>query len=154
MEADDYAAGGEHAAGGLVGKKGGGLEPFPKMPGVVYASDTKRATVTTLQRVARPPLIILVPMLLSALYGWVVFATTFRAPGVFGPNYDTLGTDYMVFMAASRWPCSAIGACCSILTWLFDSCRFSVSPLCHQWLRRTAGNCPADRSGVAGDVGA
>ncbi len=53
--------------------------------------------MTTLQRVARPPLIILVPMLLSALYGWVVFATTFRAPGVFGPNYDTPGTDYMVF---------------------------------------------------------
>ncbi len=45
----------------------------------------------------RPPAIILIAMLLSALYGWAIFVTTFRYPGLIGPNYNTPGTDYMVF---------------------------------------------------------
>jgi len=47
-----------------------------------------------------PPLVILVPAVLAALYGWTVFLTSFRYPGAIGPNYDTPGTDFMVFHAA------------------------------------------------------
>jgi len=48
----------------------------------------------------RPPLVILVPAVLAAVYGWAVLLTTFRHPGAIGPNYNTPGTDFMVFHAA------------------------------------------------------
>jgi alpha-1,2-mannosyltransferase len=51
-------------------------------------------------RGVKPKLIILVPAVLAALYGWAVFFTSFRHPGAIGPNYNTPGTDFMVFHAA------------------------------------------------------
>lgn len=52
------------------------------------------------RRTMKPPLVILVPAVLAALYGWAVLLTTFRHPGAIGPNYNTPGTDFMVFHAA------------------------------------------------------
>jgi hypothetical protein len=44
-----------------------------------------------------PPKIIQIPVILSALYGWLIFATSFNHPGAIGPDYNTPGTDFMVF---------------------------------------------------------
>jgi hypothetical protein len=44
-----------------------------------------------------PPKLIQIPILLSALYGWAIFATSFHHPGAIGPDYNTPGTDFMVF---------------------------------------------------------
>ena len=41
-------------------------------------------------------------MLLASLYAWTIFATSFHHPGAIGPNYNTPGTDYMVFHAGVR----------------------------------------------------
>ena len=50
----------------------------------------------------RPPALIAALALLAALYEWALFATTFSHPGVIGPNYNTPGTDWMVFYTAAR----------------------------------------------------
>ena len=50
----------------------------------------------------RPPVLIAALALLAALYEWALFATTFSHPGVIGPNYNTPGTDWMVFYAAAH----------------------------------------------------
>ena len=50
----------------------------------------------------RPPALIAALALLAALYEWTLFATTFTHPGVIGPNYNTPGTDWMVFYAAAH----------------------------------------------------
>ncbi len=49
-----------------------------------------------------PPVIIAVTAFLAAVYGWAVFITTFKHPGAIGLNYNTPGTDYMVFYTAVR----------------------------------------------------
>jgi hypothetical protein len=49
----------------------------------------------------RPPAAIAVLLVLAAAYDWAVFATTFAHPGVIGPNYNTPGTDWMVFWSAA-----------------------------------------------------
>ena len=67
----------------------------------------------------RAPTIIAIPMLLACLYAWAIFATSFGHPGAIGPNYNTPGTDYMVFHGGIRtalrgdWPL------------LFDADRFT-----------------------------
>jgi len=71
-------------------------------------------------RAMRPPMVILVPAVLAALYGWAVFLTSFRHPGAIGPNYDTPGTDFMVFHTAIRL------ALHGDLKLLFDGDRFTA----------------------------
>ena len=50
----------------------------------------------------RPPALIAALALVAALYEWALFATTFSHPGVIGPNYNTPGTDWMVFYTAAH----------------------------------------------------
>ena len=50
----------------------------------------------------RPPALIAALALLAALYEWALFASTFSHPGVIGPNYNTPGTDWMVFYTAAH----------------------------------------------------
>lgn len=50
----------------------------------------------------RPPAAVLVPSLLIALYAWVILLTTIPYPGKIGLDYNTLGTDWMVFYGAIR----------------------------------------------------
>jgi hypothetical protein len=50
----------------------------------------------------RPPALIAALALLAAVYEWALFASTFSHPGVIGPNYNTPGTDWMVFYTAAR----------------------------------------------------
>jgi hypothetical protein len=50
----------------------------------------------------RPPALIAALALLAALYEWALFATTFTHPGAIGPNYNTPGTDWMVFYSAAH----------------------------------------------------
>ena len=50
----------------------------------------------------RPPALIAALALLAALYEWALFATTFTHPGSIGPNYNTPGTDWMVFYTAAH----------------------------------------------------
>ncbi len=50
----------------------------------------------------RPPAAVLVPGLLVALYAWVILLTTIPYPGKIGLDYNTLGTDWMVFYGAIR----------------------------------------------------
>ncbi len=50
----------------------------------------------------RPPAAVLVPGLLIALYAWVILLTTIPYPGKIGLDYNTLGTDWMVFYGAIR----------------------------------------------------
>jgi len=52
--------------------------------------------------VLRPPAAVLVPALLIALYAWVILLTTIPYPGKIGLDYNTLGTDWMVFYGAIR----------------------------------------------------
>jgi hypothetical protein len=47
-----------------------------------------------------PPAIIAAFAAVASLYGWAIFVTTFRHPGLIGPDYDTPGTDYMVLHGA------------------------------------------------------
>ena len=50
----------------------------------------------------RPPALIAALALLAAVYEWTLFASTFSHPGVIGPNYNTPGTDWMVFYTAAH----------------------------------------------------
>lgn len=50
----------------------------------------------------RPPAVIAALALLTAVYEWALFATTFSHPGLIGPNYNTPGTDWMVFYTAAQ----------------------------------------------------
>ncbi len=52
--------------------------------------------------VLRPPAAVLIPGLLVALYAWVILLTTIPYPGKIGLDYNTLGTDWMVFYGAIR----------------------------------------------------
>jgi hypothetical protein len=52
--------------------------------------------------VLHPPAAVLVPSLLIALYAWVILLTTIPYPGKIGLDYNTLGTDWMVFYGAIR----------------------------------------------------
>ena len=54
------------------------------------------------QDVLRPPAVVLIPGLLMALYAWLNLFTTIPYPGKIGFDYNTLGTDWMVFYAAIR----------------------------------------------------
>ncbi|THD57910.1 glycosyltransferase family 87 protein [Phenylobacterium sp.] len=51
---------------------------------------------------ARPPAIVAAPAILFAAYGWVVFATTFWAPGSVGIDYNAPGSDWMVLWGAAH----------------------------------------------------
>jgi len=50
----------------------------------------------------RPPAVVLIPALAMSLYVWLVLATTIPYPGKIGLDYNTLGTDWMVFYGAIR----------------------------------------------------
>jgi hypothetical protein len=52
--------------------------------------------------VLRPPRILLIAAVLMALYQWLVLITTIPYPGRIGLDYNTLGTDWMVFYGAIR----------------------------------------------------
>ena len=52
--------------------------------------------------VLRPPAVVLIPGLLMALYAWLNLFTTIPYPGKIGIDYNTLGTDWMVFYGAIR----------------------------------------------------
>ncbi len=55
------------------------------------------------QRVTlRAPAAVLIPSLFIALYAWVLLLTTIPYPGKIGLDYNTLGTDWMVFYGAIR----------------------------------------------------
>ena len=45
---------------------------------------------------------VLVPGMVAAVYGWAVFVSTYGHPGVIGPDYIALGTDWMVMFEAVR----------------------------------------------------
>lgn len=47
-----------------------------------------------------PPATVWVPACAASAYLWLVFATTVPFPGAIGLNYNTLGTDWMVFDGA------------------------------------------------------
>ena len=49
-----------------------------------------------------PPAAILIPSLALSFYVWLVLATTIPYPGKIGRDYNTLGTDWMVFYGAIR----------------------------------------------------
>ena len=50
----------------------------------------------------RPPAVVLIPGLVMAFYVWLVLVTTIPYPGKIGLDYNTLGTDWMVFYGAIR----------------------------------------------------
>src|SRR5258708_19134479 len=50
----------------------------------------------------RPPAVVLIPSLLMAFYVWLNLLTTIPYPGKIGLDYNTLGTDWMVFYGAIR----------------------------------------------------
>jgi hypothetical protein len=50
----------------------------------------------------RPPAVVLVPGLLMSFYVWLNLLTTIPYPGKIGLDYNTLGTDWMVFYGAIR----------------------------------------------------
>jgi hypothetical protein len=50
----------------------------------------------------RPPAVVLIPALAMSLYVWLVLVTTIPYPGKIGLDYNTLGTDWMVFYGAIR----------------------------------------------------
>ncbi|MBN9006196.1 MAG: DUF2029 domain-containing protein [Rhizobiales bacterium] len=52
--------------------------------------------------VLRPPRILLIAAVLMSLYQWLVLITTIPYPGKIGLDYNTLGTDWMVFYGAIR----------------------------------------------------
>ena len=52
--------------------------------------------------VLRPPAVVLIPGLLMAFYVWLILLTTIPYPGKIGLDYNTLGTDWMVFYGAIR----------------------------------------------------
>jgi hypothetical protein len=67
----------------------------------------------------RPPAAVLVPSLLLALYAWAILLTTIPYPGKIGLDYNTLGTDWMVFYGAIR---SVLDGNASLI---FDGDRFT-----------------------------
>lgn len=54
------------------------------------------------QGVLRPPAVVLIAGLGMSFYVWVVLVTTIPYPGKIGLDYNTLGTDWMVFYGAIR----------------------------------------------------
>ena len=50
----------------------------------------------------RPPAVVLIPASLMAFYAWLNLFTTIPYPGKIGIDYNTLGTDWMVFYGAIR----------------------------------------------------
>jgi alpha-1,2-mannosyltransferase len=50
----------------------------------------------------QPPVIVLIAGLATSFYVWLVLVTTIPYPGKIGLNYNTLGTDWMVFYGAIR----------------------------------------------------
>lgn len=60
------------------------------------------AEVDFRQGVLRPPLVIFIAGLATSFYVWLVLATTIPYPGRIGLDYNTLGTDWMVFYGAVR----------------------------------------------------
>src|ERR1700753_2816348 len=51
-------------------------------------------------RLLSAPLAFVVPAAAAAIYGWLVFATTFTHPGAIGPNYKGVGSDWAVYHGA------------------------------------------------------
>jgi len=60
------------------------------------------AEVDFRQGVLRPPAVVLIAGLVTSFYVWVVLVTTIPYPGKIGLDYNTLGTDWMVFYGAIR----------------------------------------------------
>ena len=50
----------------------------------------------------RPPAVVLIPALAMSFYIWLILVTTIPYPGKIGLDYNTLGTDWMVFYGAIR----------------------------------------------------
>ena len=69
--------------------------------------------------VLRPPAAVLIPGLALAFYVWLVLVTTIPYPGKIGLDYNTLGTDWMVFYGAIR---SVLDGNASLI---FDGDRFT-----------------------------
>lgn len=49
-----------------------------------------------------PPLVIVAPAVIAALYAWAVFISTFSHPGAIGLNYNAPGSDWMVLYGAAH----------------------------------------------------
>jgi hypothetical protein len=71
------------------------------------------------QTVLRPPTGVLVGGLITSIYALTVLLTTIPYPGKIGVNYNTLGTDWMVFYGAIR---SVLDGHASLI---FDAERFT-----------------------------
>ena len=54
------------------------------------------------RNVLHPPAVVLIPGLVMSFYVWLVLVTTIPYPGKIGLDYNTLGTDWMVFYGAIR----------------------------------------------------
>jgi hypothetical protein len=50
----------------------------------------------------RPPMVVLIAGLATSFYVWLILITTIPYPGRIGLDYNTLGTDWMVFHGAIR----------------------------------------------------
>jgi hypothetical protein len=60
------------------------------------------ADIGTVRPIPRPPRLLLIAALLMSLYQGLVLVTTIPYPGKIGLDYNTLGTDWMVFYGAIR----------------------------------------------------
>ena len=67
----------------------------------------------------RPPAVVLIPGLLMSFYVWLNLLTTIPYPGKIRLDYNTLGTDWMVFYGAIR---SVLDGNASLI---FDGDRFT-----------------------------
>jgi hypothetical protein len=72
------------------------------------------------QGLLRPPAVVLIVGLVMSVYVWVILATTVPYPGRIGLDYNTLGTDWMVFYGAIR---SVLDGNASLI---FDGDRFTA----------------------------
>jgi len=68
----------------------------------------------------RPPAVVLIPGLALSFYVWLILVTTIPYPGKIGIDYNTLGTDWMVFYGAIR---SVLDGNAPLI---FDGDRFTV----------------------------
>ncbi|WP_082070282.1 glycosyltransferase family 87 protein [Bradyrhizobium sp. LTSP885] len=78
------------------------------------------AAIDDRQGLLRPPAAVLIVGLVMSVYVWVILATTVPYPGRIGLDYNTLGTDWMVFYGAIR---SVLDGHASLV---FDGDRFTA----------------------------
>lgn len=78
------------------------------------------AAIDDRQGLLRPPVAVLTVGVVMSVYVWVILATTVPYPGKIGLDYNTLGTDWMVFYGAIR---SVLDGNASLV---FDGDRFTA----------------------------